>query len=386
MILNQITKNFFQALRRIDYGSILITTPDGKTYDFSGKYDGPAASLVIHDNRAITIWAKKGDIGLAESYREGFWDSDNLTELFLFGLQNEQALGRYVFGNFLGRIASRFFYLFTRNTLKGSKKNIHAHYDLGNEFYKLWLDPSMTYSSALFADKSQDLMSAQYQKYDRIVERLADSGTLLEIGCGWGGFAERALTNGDYDIKGLTISKEQHDYANKRLKDKAMISLEDYRVQAGKYDQIVSIEMFEAVGQKFWPIYFSKIKSLLADKGKAIIQTIMIKDQYFKNYHKGADPIRTFIFPGGILPSPERFKQVSKKIGLSVTNQFAFGKDYALTLTHWLTSFERKINEIRALGFDEPFIRIWRFYLTYCIASFTMERTDVMQIELRHSI
>lgn len=384
MLQFQIRKRFIESFRYIEYGSISITLPDGSKQEFSGKAFGPNAQLTIYDNRAIIAFAQKGDIGFAISYREGWCDTKDLISLFLFAIKNEQAFDRYIYGSFLNRMVSRFAYFFVRNTLEGSKKNIHAHYDLGNSFYKLWLDPSMTYSSALFADKSQDLTLAQYRKYDRIIERLAESGTLLEIGCGWGAFAERALDKRDYKIKGLTLSREQHEYATQRLKGDALISLEDYRDQRGIYDQIVSIEMFEAVGQKFWSVYFSQLKSLLAKKGRALIQTIMINNQYFERYRKSGDPIRTFIFPGGMLPSPERFVYESKHAGLSVTDQFAFGKDYALTLRHWLNRFEQRLNEVRALGFDQKFIRMWRFYLTCCIASFETGRTDVMQIELQH--
>lgn len=385
MLQRQMIKLFLETFRNIDCGAIRISLPDGSNHEFSGKANGPHAELKIHDIRAIVAFAYKGDIGFAESYREGWWDSEDLTTLFMFGLQNEESLDRYIYGSFLGRMASRFAYFFTRNTLQGSQKNIHAHYDLGNDFYKLWLDPSMTYSSALFADSTEDLTSAQYRKYDRIIDRLNASGTLLEIGCGWGGFAERALDRRDYAIKGLTISKEQHDYAKKRLKGDAVISLEDYRLQTGKYDQIVSIEMFEAVGEQFWPVYFSQVKSLLANKGKALIQTITIKDKYFERYRKGGDPIRTFVFPGGMLPSPERFVQASSDAGLTMTDQFAFGKDYGLTLRAWLNKFEQHLGEVKALGFDEKFIRLWRFYLTCCIASFEAGRTDVMQMELQHA-
>lgn len=385
MLQGQIIKHFLETFRHVAHGAVQITMPDGKIYDFLGTHDGAHADLVVHDIRAITAFAQKGDIGFAESYRDGWWDSQDLTALFLFGLQNEAALDRYIYGSFLARIAARFAYIFTRNTLGGSKKNIHAHYDLGNDFYSLWLDPSMTYSSAIFAGESESLASAQDRKYDRIIERLNCSGRLLEIGCGWGGFAERALAKGDYNIKGLTISEQQHQYATKRLGGDAVISLEDYRLQQGKYDQIVSIEMFEAVGEQFWPVYFSRVKSLLADKGKAVVQTITIKDQYFERYRRSGDAIRTFIFPGGMLPSPERFVQASHQSGLAVTDQFAFGKDYALTLKHWLERFENRLDEVKNLGFDEPFIRMWRFYLTCCIASFTVGRTGVMQMELRHA-
>ena len=384
MLQRQITNHFLKTLSHIDCGSIRITLPDGSHHEFSGRAVGPNAELTIYDNRVIATLAQKGDIGFVESYRDGWCDSEDLTTLFSFGLHNEEALDRYICGSFLGKLASRFAYFFTRNTLHGSKKNIHAHYDLGNDFYTLWLDSGMTYSSALFSDCAEDLTSAQYRKYDRIIDRLNDSGSLLEIGCGWGGFAERALDRRDYCIKGLTISKDQHDYARKRLKGDAVISLEDYRLQTGRYDHIVSIEMFEAVGEEFWPVYFSRIKSLLSDKGKAVIQTITIKDHYFHRYRKGVDPIRSFIFPGGMLPSPDRFVEASGEAGLCVTNQFAFGKDYALTIKRWLDRFEHNLSAVKSLGFDEKFIRMWRFYLTYCIAGFESGRTDVMQMELRH--
>lgn len=243
----------------------------------------------------------------------------------------------------------------------------------------------MTYSSAIFEDKAQNLISAQYRKYDRIIENIHRSGKLLEIGCGWGGFAERAMLKGDYDLKALTLSEEQYTYAKNRLQGNADIAIEDYRIQKGKYDQIVSIEMFEAVGEKFWDTYFSKIKALLAEKGKAIIQTITIDESYFERYRKSGDAIRTFIFPGGMLPSPDRFVAAVSKADLVVTDKFAFGEHYALTIQHWLMAFEKNIEQIKILGFDEKFLRIWRFYLTFCIASFKSGRTNVMQIALEHA-
>lgn len=386
MFKRQIVKKFLQTFHHIQYGSIHITLPDGRVYDFQGKAEGPTANLAIRDSRAITQLIIKGDVGFAESYRDGYWDSTDLVALFLFGLKNEQVLENYIHGSFLGQLGVRLGYLFQLNTLRGSKKNIHAHYDLGNDFYELWLDPSMTYSSAIFAEESEDLTAAQHRKYDRILDGINPSGNLLEIGCGWGGFAERAILKGDYDFKGITISQEQYAYAKNRLKGKAMISNGDYRLQTGKYDQIVSIEMFEAVGEKFWPTYFSKIKGLLGTKGKAMIQTITIADSYFERYRKSGDAIRTFIFPGGILPSREKFIAASYQAGLMVTDEFCFGNHYALTLHHWLQSFETKIDKVKALGFDDKFIRIWRFYLTLCIASFKQGRTNVMQIGLTHAV
>lgn len=381
----QITNRFIETLRHAEYGSITVTTPDGKTHFLEGKQEGSAADITLHRWDAVRQFVQNGDIGFAQSYRDGGWDSQNLADLFLFGLQNEAALEKYIYGSFLARVAARISYLFTRNSMKGSRKNIHAHYDLGNDFYSLWLDPTMTYSSAIFNGAGEDLTNAQFNKYDRITDRLGASGSLLEIGCGWGGFAERALEKNDFTIKGLTISKAQHEYATERLKDKAMVALEDYRIQQGKFDNIVSIEMFEAVGEKYWPVYFSKLHSLLARKGKALIQTITIRDDFFDRYRKGGDAIRTFIFPGGMLPSPERFAEASAKMGLRITDRFAFGQDYAKTLEQWLERFENRLPEIKALGFDQHFIRLWRFYLTCCIASFKAGRTDVMQMELQHA-
>ena len=244
----------------------------------------------------------------------------------------------------------------------------------------------MTYSSAIFADDQEDLTKAQHRKYDRIIDRLANSGRVLEIGCGWGGFAERALEKRDYAIKGLTISDEQHAFATQRLDGKAQIALEDYRAQSGRYDHIVSIEMFEAVGEHYWPLYFRKLKSLLSGDGNALIQTITIGEDYFERYRQGADAIRTFIFPGGMLPSPKRFEEESVKAGFKLVDAFAFGQDYARTLEIWLQRFEERLAEVRALGFDEKFIRMWRFYLTSCIASFRIGRTNVMQMELQHAV
>ncbi|MDP9126730.1 MAG: cyclopropane-fatty-acyl-phospholipid synthase family protein [Pseudomonadota bacterium] len=381
----KITNRFLAALDHIEFGAITVVTPDGKARAFRGPKTGAESRLEIHDWSVIGAMILHGDIALAESYRDGKWDSPDPAQLFLFGLQNQAALDNYIYGSVFGRIAARVAYLFTRNTLRGSRSNIQAHYDLGNDFYALWLDPTMTYSSAIFGDDKEGLQNAQTRKYDRIIDHLNRSGSLLEIGCGWGGFAERALQKGDYGIKGLTISKAQHDFAADRLGKTAHIALEDYRDQKGQYDQIVSIEMFEAVGEKFWPVYFSKLKSLLAGSGKAMVQTITIGDDYFERYRTGGDAIRTFIFPGGMLPSPSRFRQEAGKAGLKVCDDFAFGKDYATTLIHWLGNFESKAAHVKTMGFDEKFVRMWRFYLTCCIAAFRHGRIDVMQWELQHA-
>jgi cyclopropane-fatty-acyl-phospholipid synthase len=386
MITQLASDKLLKRLDHLDTGTLKLTTPDGKTRVFSGKNPGENASIELRDWRVVSNMMTKGDIGLAEDYRAGNWETDNLTALATLGLVNRNALDSFVAGKNFSRTLSMLSYLLKLNSLKGSKKNIHAHYDLGNDFYKLWLDPSMTYSSAIFKDQNDSLEQAQYNKYDRILDCLGkDSGSLLEVGCGWGGFAERAQGRGDFGIKGLTLSEEQHVYAQKRLGNKANIALEDYRHQNKKFDNIVSIEMFEAVGERYWPTYFNTIKNLLNQNGKAVIQTITMNDKDFPRYRRGGDFIRSFIFPGGMLPSPSRVRSEVKQSGLKAENEFYFGQDYARTLELWLNDFDAKRDEIKALGFDDGFIRLWRFYLAACIAGFRTGRTDVMQVELSHA-
>ena len=380
---------FLKSLENITYGSFEVISPEGKRYLFEGDLPGPKASMKFNSYDVIANLAAKGDIGFAEDYRDGKWDSENLPALIYVALKNESALNSYIYGNNFYRVIAQFVNFFKRNNLKGSKRNIQAHYDLGNDFYSLWLDPTMTYSSAIFSNDNESLSEAQHNKYDRILELIGDkSGEILEIGCGWGGFAERAITTKDHRIKGITLSNEQHSFANNRLnnfKSNADIVLEDYRHQQGKFDNIVSIEMFEAVGEQYWSTYFNKLSSSLKQKGKAVVQTITIDEKHFESYRKGGDLIRSFIFPGGMLPSPERFEYEAKKAGLKITDKFHFGKDYARTLDNWLQTFNSKVAEVKALGFDDKFIRIWRLYLASCIASFSVERTDVMQVELQHA-
>jgi len=382
-IINQLLKQ----LEKLQYGTVNLVTPDGISHNFQGKTDVQLqATFVIHKASVITNLLAKGDVGFAESYRDGDFESDDLAKLLTIALKNADVLDGYLYGGFFSSLASQMLYYLRSNTVRGSKRNIHAHYDLGNDFYSLWLDPTMTYSSAIFDNDNQNLHAAQHNKYDRIITRLEKtSGNLLEVGCGWGGFAERALDRGDYGIKGITISNQQHEFASNRLGNKAQVSLEDYRKQTGKYDNIVSIEMFEAVGEKYWPVYFNKMKSLLSQKGKAVVQTITIDEPYFDRYRKTGDMVRSFIFPGGMLPSVSRFKKEAAKAGLNVVDNFAFGQDYAKTLKHWLESFEGNLDKVKTLGFDDSFIRIWRFYLAACIASFECGRTNVIQAEICHA-
>lgn len=385
MLARFTTDQLLAKLSGITHGSIRVTTPDGKTHHYEGSEPGAHPTVTLHDWGTAMVLLQRGDIGLAELYRDGRLDCDDLTALFLFGMQNQAKLDRVIMGGKVGMLVSRLRYWFKRNSIQGSRDNIHAHYDLGNEFYSLWLDPSMTYSSAIFKTPFDGLEQGQQQKYDCIIDRLNPSGSVLEIGCGWGGFADRALQRGDYEIKGLTLSPSQHTYATQRLQGRAGIALEDYRIQTGQYDHIVSIEMFEAVGEAYWPIYFQKIKSLLAKSGHAMIQTITIAEDSFERYRVSGDAIRTFIFPGGMLPSPTRFKEEAERAGLQARPVLSFGMDYAKTLQQWLDRFESQLDTVRAMGFDQPFIQLWRFYLTCCIAGFCHQRTDVSQWELCHS-
>lgn len=386
MLAKIASDQLFKRLDSLESGTLELTTPDGKTRTFEGKAPGEHANIELRDWRVVSNMIQKGDIGFAEDYRAGKWETDNLTALTILALTNRTALDRLVAGNNFSRTLSMLSYLLRLNSLKGSRKNIHAHYDLGNEFYKLWLDPSMTYSSAIFKSPTESLEQAQHNKYDRILDCLGQSsGSILEVGCGWGGFAERAQTRGDFGLRGVTLSEEQHAYAQQRLGTSADIVLEDYRHQTGKFDNIVSIEMFEAVGERYWQTYFSKIGNLLNKNGKAVIQTITMNEQDFPRYRKGGDFIRSFIFPGGMLPSPTRFREEANQAGLKAGNEFYFGQDYARTLEQWLNDFDQKRDQIKALGFDDGFIRLWRFYLAACIAGFKTGRTDVMQVELSHA-
>lgn len=385
MYSNIVKSRFFKALEQIQYGHISLTGPDGSSYSFSGPEPGPRVRVQLEDWRVLSNMAAKGDVAMTEDYRDQRLHTDNLAGLLELGLVNQDYLQPYIRGSFFARMALQLSYLMNSNTLRGSRKNIQAHYDLGNNFYDLWLDKSMTYSAGIFHG-TDDLSVAQELKYDRIIDRMeSDSGRILELGCGWGGFADRALERGDFEIKGITLSEEQAAYAKQRLGSAADIAIEDYRIQEGKYDNLVSIEMFEAVGERYWPIYFGKIRELLARGGKAMVQTIVIGDQWFDRYRRGSDMIRTFVFPGGMLPSVARFKHEAERAGLKVRDTFFFGDDYARTLEHWEKNFDAAIPQINALGFDDEFVRVWKFYLAACIAGFRQDRTNVMQVELCHA-
>lgn len=387
MLKKYTTEKFFRLLENIEYGGLELVTPEGRQYVFQGRKPGPVGHLELRSWNVINNLSARGDIGLAEDYRDGRWETRNLTDFLNFGLQNYHALKSYIQGSGIFKTIAMLSYLMRLNTPSGSRRNIHAHYDLGNDFYSLWLDPSMTYSSAIFQQKGESLLQAQHNKYDRILEILGEKPQrILEIGCGWGGFATRAVHRNDHHLTGLTLSQEQLSYARSRLPERqAAFLLQDYRHADGQYDSIVSIEMFEAVGEKYWPVYFRRIAELLKPGGRAVIQTITIRDDAFEDYRKSGDMIRSFIFPGGMLPSKSRFAEEAARAGLKIKDQYSFGQDYAHTLDIWLKDFDAAHHDIKSLGFDDHFMRLWRFYLAGCSAGFRTKRTDVMQVELCHA-
>ncbi len=383
MLRKIIKKKIFKKLSDIDYGQINIKLPDGIEYTFTGKFPGVKADLALSDWRAFAKLINKGDVGLAEDYQDGYCDSSSIEKLLLFALQNEKLFNSVGHGGRVFKQMSKLLYLTKRNTISGSKKNIQAHYDLGNSFYKLWLDESMTYSSALFLSDSDDLKSGHYNKYKRFLNKISiDKANILEIGCGWGGFAELAAIEG-HTVTGITLSNQQYEYAVDRTKNLDVnIKLEDYRYQQGKYDIIVSIEMVEAVGEKYWNTYFKKLAELIKDDGKIMLQVITIDDKFFKNYRKNADMIRSLIFPGGMLLCENAINNLVKRNNLHIIDKHRFGLDYAKTLEIWLSNFNSNYNQVKALGFNEKFIRLWQFYLSLCIAGFKHGRINVIQLEI----
>ena len=370
-------------LEELRHGLLEVRLPDGSERLYG--HGQPMAAWVVRDERVFTAILQSGDIGFAEAYIDGWWESPDLPALMGLLAHNRDALRRAVYGHWWGVLKARCRHWMNANTRSGSRRNIMAHYDLGNEFYRTWLDAGMTYSSALFADGATSLAAAQDAKYERILARLdARPGQeVLEIGCGWGGFAERAVHAG-LKLSGVTLSPAQLAWAQKRVPE-ADLRLMDYRDIRQSYDHVVSIEMFEAVGERYWPDYFRTLACALKPGGKAVVQSIVIDDALFASYRRGTDFIQQHVFPGGMLPSPKVFGEAAAKAGLKVSDQFAFGKDYGRTLALWHERFEAAWPEIRAQGFDERFRRLWRMYLAYCEGGFAAGSIDVVQFELQHA-
>ncbi|PKO30925.1 MAG: SAM-dependent methyltransferase [Betaproteobacteria bacterium HGW-Betaproteobacteria-7] len=377
------TQLVFRLLEKLAGGRLEIRLPDGSSRLFGNGEHG--VTLNVHDEAMFSQVLARGDIGLAEAYLDGHWDSSDITGVLTLLARNREVLKSAVYGSWRGLLAARWRHWLNANSKAGSKRNIMAHYDLGNDFYKLWLDSTMSYSSALYrAVDDGDLATAQRAKYRRILRRLhADAGqSVLEIGCGWGGFAELAVADG-LQVTGLTLSPAQLEWARKRV-PQADLRLQDYRDTDEQFDHIVSIEMFEAVGERWWPTYFKTVAKALKPGGRAVIQSITIRDDLFAEYRKGTDFIQQYVFPGGMLPSRAAFRAAAARQGLAVHAEYAFGEDYARTLAEWRHAFEAKWPQIAALGFDEHFRRLWRMYLCYCEAGFLAGNIDVVHFELAH--
>lgn len=375
-----------EMLAQIKKGEIAVITPDGVQRNFRGAETGERVMLRIHDWRFCEDLFLKGDIGLGESYIEARWDCDGINKLIRIGIENAPSFERAIKGSLLRIAFYRLKHLMNRNSKKGSQKNIHAHYDLGNDFYKLWLDSTMSYSSALFRSEGEGIVTAQENKYENILQKLKLNvgDHILEVGCGWGGFMEYAAQKG-IKVTGVTISKEQYEFAQKRLAkygDLVSLKYQDYRDITGKYDHIVSIEMFEALGEQFWETYFKKLYSILKPGGQLIIQSITINNEDFSSYRRGTDFIQQYIFPGGMLPSPEVFKANAAKCGFLHLDDFEFGADYGTTLKIWEEKFSESLDKIKSIGFDDKFIRTWRFYLKYCQGGFEAGKISVYQFNL----
>lgn len=382
---------FFSLLSRLNTGHLQVQTPEREWLAFGHAHPGgPSAELVLRDWQACARIVSSGDIGFAEAWCNGWVDTPDLTALLRLALHNEAALDRALFGGRLSRLWFRARHLLRSNTRGGSRRNIHAHYDIGNDFYRLWLDETWTYSSAWFGGNlQQPLAQAQAAKYQRIVDVLAlrAGDRVLEIGCGWGGFAAHAARQGIH-VHGVTLSAEQLALGRERLQAEgldhlAQLELRDYRDLQGTYDAVVSIEMFEAVGERFWPQYFRTVHGRLRPGGRAMVQSITIGEPYFERYRTGSDFIQQFIFPGGMLPSPTRFEAAAARQGLATAGSQAFGTDYAETLRRWRDAFDARRDALAPLGFDDSFVRLWQLYFAYCEAGFDEGRTDVVQFLLQ---
>jgi cyclopropane-fatty-acyl-phospholipid synthase len=375
---------FGSKLRR---GILDVILPDGRTVRLGGAEPGPHAVMKPRGFGFAARLLRGGDLGIAEAYLRGEWDTPDLTQFLYLFCVNHDLTQSMLSDKPVVRYVQRLRHWFNRNTRRQARRNIYAHYDIGNAFYSAWLDPSMTYSSALFEDHTPDLTAAQNNKYRRLAEAidLRAGQRLLEIGCGWGGFAEYAAKSCGAKVVGLTISKEQRDFARQRihragLAEKVEIRLQDYRDERGQYDRIASIEMIEAVGEQFWPKYFSQLRDRLLPGGLAGIQAITIQDNLFQTYRREVDFIQRYVFPGGMLPSPQVLKSLGDTFGVPVIRERIFGQDYAKTLATWRNNFREAWPHLTPLGFDDRFRRLWEYYLSYCEAGFLSGNIDVRQV------
>ena len=380
----------FGVLSRLRAGRLAVTTPEGTRRVFVGDEPGPSADLEIRDWKAVGRMVRAAEIGVAECWRDGLVATGDMTALLRLCEANQAAFESVWYGNPVVSFLYRLAHWLRPNTKAGSRRNIHAHYDLGNDFYALWLDRTMTYSSALFAQGLDgSLERAQEAKYERMLEAIGVTAAhhVLEIGCGWGGFAEYAVRTRGCRWTGITISKAQLEFGRERirkagLEDRVELRFQDYRDLEGQYDRIVSVEMIEAVGERWWPAYFGKLRDCLAPGGMASIQAITIDEAAFAKYRRTSDFIREYIFPGGMLAPVEVLARLGRSAGMRVREPFRFGLHYAETLRRWREAVDAKERAIKALGFDDRFLSIWRFYLHYCEVGFDARRIDVVHLEL----
>lgn len=374
---------FLTACAQLRDGRLILRTPEGERYDFGTS--GPEAEMIIRDWAVVPALAARGQIGLGETYVQGLWDTPSIEALAALAMRNRDRFG--AFGEASRAQQARFRLMDTvlrANSRRGSRRNIRSHYDVGNEFYTLWLDDGMTYSSGLFAPGETDLARAQQEKNARALSRLSDGERMLEIGCGWGGMAEQAAEQGRA-VTGITLSRNQHSYADARLDGRADIQFRDYRDIDGTYDNIVSIEMIEAVGERYWPSYFGVLRDKLAEGGRILLQAITVRDAAFDRYRTSSDYIRQYVFPGGMLLSDRVIAEQAGKAGLAVQDSFAFGQDYARTCRTWADRLTAQKGRIDALGYGDAFFRNWHYYLEICAACFALGQTDVVQVELAHA-
>ena len=384
-------RTVLKLLQGMRHGSLTLHFPDGQMQRFGGEA-APHATLHLHNWNAFGAALKSGDIGFAESFIDGDWTTPDLTALLRVLVQNRTEVEQAIFGSWWGQLAYRIKHWLNRNNRSNSKKNIHAHYDLGNAFYTRWLDTSMNYSSALFGGNlAQSLQEAQWAKVRRVLEQagVQTGDRVLEIGCGWGALAEMATTGFGAHVTGVTLSTEQLAFAQERMQrlgvaDKADLRLQDYRdIKDAPFDAVCSVEMIEAVGKEYWPTYFASVANLLKPGGSACIQSIVIDDALYARYINSTDFIQQYIFPGGCLPCPSVFRAQVQAAGLEVAEEHAFGLDYAETLKRWRDDFLHHRDEVLTLGFDKRFMHIWEFYLCYCEAAFMEKNIDVVQYTLR---
>ena len=371
-------------LSKIQLGELSVKFPSGNVQSFKGSDSSEKADIVINNHKFISKIFKRKSIGFAESYMDGDFNSSNLTKLLLLAFKNEKYFLENLKTNIFFNLYSKFKHFLNENTKYQSKKNIEYHYDLGNNFYTTWLDNSMTYSSAYFEQENQNLFDAQLNKYHKIGESLDlnENSKVLEIGCGWGGFSEYAAKNFKSKIDAITISKAQFEYASEKIQkeglgEKVSIKFKDYRDIDNQYSNIASIEMFEAVGKKYWEKYFEVIKSSLLNSGKAALQIITIDKKRSSEYQRQPDFIQKYIFPGGMLPTKEELKKINQNLGLEFNEVKSFGLSYAKTLNLWNNQFQSSWEDLVKLGFNERFKRMWEFYLSYCETGFISKSTDV---------